>query len=185
MAYVTLAEFRDHLGPIAQSQTNDAMLALALAAAEESVNQHCGRTFGAVGASETRTFDGGSCRILIDDCSAFTAVTHSVDRTTFSAVTVTPWLEPANTSPKTTLVATSPFDRWVRVTGTFGYGSTPSSVKTATLIKAARIFKRRESPTGVEGSSEFGLVRITRGEDADCVLLLSPYVRADRTMGLA
>lgn len=184
MSYATLNDLRTFLGYPAAVTADDTLLASALSAAEEAVDDFCGRTFGAVSASAARIFDGGSARVLIDDAATVTLVEESSDRSTWSTVTGS-WLEPANSTPKTTLVNDGGFARFVRVTGTWGYGSTPERVSTATLIKAAALFKRKDSPRGVEGFGEFGVVRISNREDPDVVALLAKLRRVDRTMGLA
>ena len=71
----------------------------------------------------------------------------------------------------------------MRATGTWGYRSVPDRVKMATLIKAARLYERRKSTTGVIGVTDFGEVRISRQSDPDVADLLDPLRRADRAMG--
>lgn len=63
----------------------------------------------------------------------------------------------------------------VQVTATWGYPEVPADVEMATRIKAARLFRRKDSPEGVAGTSEFGVVRISRSEDPDVVSLLAPF----------
>lgn len=187
MAHATLAQLRAHLGIQAGITTDDPSLSLALATAEEAVNQFCGRTFTVPAedaADEERIYDGGRRRVLIDDFVTVTTVEQSYDRESWSERTDY-WLEPANGDPKTTVASRLPFATWVRVTGVPGMTLLPPSVTQATLIKAARLFKRKDSPTGTEGSGDFGIVRITRFEDPDVVLLLTPFVRADVAMGIA
>jgi hypothetical protein len=52
----------------------------------------------------------------------------------------------------------------------------PDEVHTATLIQAARIFKRRGSPEGVAGFGDLGLVRVA-ALDADVETMLAEYLR--------
>ena len=47
--------------------------------------------------------------------------------------------------------------------------------KLATLIQAARLFKRKESPEGVLGGNDFGIVRVGTRVDPDVEMLLAPY----------
>lgn len=63
----------------------------------------------------------------------------------------------------------------VQVTGVWGWSAVPPPVKTACMIKAARLLTRMQSPHGIAGIGEFGLVRINRSEDGDVVSLLDPY----------
>jgi hypothetical protein len=66
----------------------------------------------------------------------------------------------------------------VQVTAKWGWPAVPDAVVQATLIKAARLYHRKDSPQGVAGFGDFGPVRISRGEDPDiCSLLDNGYVR--------
>jgi hypothetical protein len=123
---------------------------------------------------------------MIDDAQTVTLVEHSADHIVWIAVpTIYWWTNPENTLPKTTVVSPVGFLEWVRVTGTFGFGTVPASVKRATLMMAAKLHKRRDSISGVEGFGDFGVVRVSTRQDADIVNLLSQYTRWDRSLGLA
>lgn len=63
----------------------------------------------------------------------------------------------------------------IRITGVYGWSSTPKAVETATIIQASRIFKRFDSPLGVAGFGDFGAVRVSRFLDPDVEQLVSPY----------
>ena len=62
----------------------------------------------------------------------------------------------------------------VQVTGVFGFASIPSAIKQATILASLRAYKRFESPTGVLGFSDVGVVRIGR-LDPDVERLVAPY----------
>jgi hypothetical protein len=62
----------------------------------------------------------------------------------------------------------------VQVTGVFGFASIPIAVKQATILASLRAYKRYESPTGVLGFSDMGVVRIGR-LDPDVQRLVDPY----------
>jgi hypothetical protein len=62
---------------------------------------------------------------------------------------------------------------YASVDAVWGWPTIPVAVNQANLLKAARIYKRRESVNATLGFDEFAL-RITR-EDADVMDLLSPY----------
>lgn len=186
MAYATVDELRAHLDFPDANHSQDADLSTILDVATQQVADYTGRTFGSVSGSAARIFDGCTGRVLIDDAATVTVVAQSSDRQTWSTVTATEWwTEPANTTPLTVVCGLATFDRWVRVTGTWGYAATvPDPVAQATLMVAARLWKRRSSPTGVEGFGDFGIIRPTR-TDSDVAAMLAPYRRADRVMGLA
>lgn len=60
------------------------------------------------------------------------------------------------------------------ITGTWGWSAVPAAVKAACRMQVARIFKRQESPLGVAGFGEFGVVRLSQ-LDPDVVSMLAPY----------
>ena len=62
----------------------------------------------------------------------------------------------------------------VRVTGVFGFASVPIAIRQATILSALRAYKRYESPTGVLGFSDMGVVRVGR-LDPDVQRLIDPY----------
>jgi hypothetical protein len=63
----------------------------------------------------------------------------------------------------------------VQVTGVFGFASVPIAIKQATILSALRAYKRYESPTGVLGFSDMGVVRIGSRLDPDVARLIDPY----------
>lgn len=62
----------------------------------------------------------------------------------------------------------------VQVTGVFGFSSVPIAIKQATILASLRAYKRYESPTGVLGFSDMGVVRVGR-LDPDVERLVAPY----------
>ena len=48
----------------------------------------------------------------------------------------------------------------VQVTGTFGWPAVPLNVKTAALLLAPDLFRRKDAPFGIAGVNEFGVLRI-------------------------
>lgn len=65
----------------------------------------------------------------------------------------------------------------VEITGIWGWPTIPHTVRQACLIQSSRILKRRHSPEGVIGPSEFGVVRVSTRLDPDVQQLLDPYRR--------
>jgi hypothetical protein len=63
----------------------------------------------------------------------------------------------------------------VRVTGVWGWSAVPIAVKQATIIQASRIFKRLDSPLGVAGFGDMGVVRVGSRLDPDVQHLVDPY----------
>lgn len=62
----------------------------------------------------------------------------------------------------------------VQVTGVFGFAAIPIAIKQATILAALRAYKRYESPTGVLGFSDMGVIRIGR-LDPDVQRLVDPF----------
>ena len=58
------------------------------------------------------------------------------------------------------------------------------AVKQAAFIKAARIYRRANTPEGFAAGEAFGAIRVSSREDPDVAMLLAPYVKAGNS-GLA
>lgn len=67
--------------------------------------------------------------------------------------------------------------RPLQVTAPPGWSQIPYEVEQATIIRAAAIFKRRESINGVAGFGDFGPVRISTRRDPDVAALLDNYIK--------
>jgi len=65
----------------------------------------------------------------------------------------------------------------VRVEATYGWPAVPAPVKTATILQAARLWTRYDSPLGVAGFGEMGAMRVSFKADPDVSMLLQPYRR--------
>jgi hypothetical protein len=62
----------------------------------------------------------------------------------------------------------------VQIVARFGFASIPTAIKQATILSSLRAYKRYESPTGVLGFSDIGVVRVGR-LDPDVERLIQPY----------
>lgn len=65
----------------------------------------------------------------------------------------------------------------IKVTGVFGWPSVPIAIKQASIIQASRIYKRLDSPLGVAGFSDMGVLRVSTNLDPDVAQLVMPYKR--------
>lgn len=190
MPYVTLAELKVHLG--IGDTGDDATLQVALDAAEEQVNAYTGRRFTADGAGVVRYYealDRGT--VAIDPLSSLTDLAVAVDQdgdgvfedtlTVDVDYRLAPYNAAVLSAPWTSLVALTgttfpPGPRRVKVTGRWGWPAVPASVKQATRIQAAFLWKRKDAPFGVAGSPEFGNeLRILASLDPTARDLLRPY----------
>jgi len=188
MAYLELAHLKDLFKLSDNYDADDAALTANASSAIEAVSAYTGgREF--IPADEivetTRKFDtrGRFTDPFIADFIDFSLVETSSDNVNWTeraGCWGTPIEAPDNNEPFTGLESFAPFERFLRVTGRFGYGSVPSKVFDATLIYAAALFKRRDTPTGVEFGGEFGALRISRYTDPTVAQLLDPLVRTDK-----
>jgi hypothetical protein len=62
----------------------------------------------------------------------------------------------------------------VQVVGTFGWASVPRAIKMATILLSTRLYKRMDSPLGVAGVGELGVIRVSR-IDPDIDALIAPF----------
>jgi hypothetical protein len=188
--YATLADIRGFGGVPAGDTGDDALLELAVEAASRQVDAYTGRTFY-TDADVMRLTATDATRVDvrpgITTTTGLAVATDEDDDGTYETtwtIDVGYRLEPLNApmtgDPWTSLVA-RPGYRFpthagaVRVTATFGTGSVPAPVKQATLILAAKLWKRKDAVFGVAGSPEYGSeVRILAG-DRDAERLLEQY----------
>lgn len=188
--YCTLADVKAALR--ITDTIDDTLIESSVNSASRMIDQYCNRNFYSGSAGEVRYYkanDGFIC--WIDDAQSITEIkTSSTDPLIFD----TTWQSgdyqvlPANRwangayYPITGITATDNylFPVWadmalVKVTGTFGWASVPDSIKFATIIQASRLFKRLESPLGVAGVSDMGIMRVGSNIDGDVAQLINPF----------
>lgn len=193
MSHVTLQDLRDFIGLSDSVSASDADLTRAISAASDKVNGWCGREFVVAGsaAAKVYSFRPGSTYLPVNDIATATGliVEWSSDYTTWTTVTAD-WhlgpLQPRTGHPYTCLEPNYPGTCWygayARVTASYGWTAILDGVKQATLMEAHRLWRRRTSPTGTEGVSDFGPVRVSTRPDPDIAALLSDF---DRRVGIA
>jgi hypothetical protein len=187
--YAPLSLIKSQLNIPAADTTRDAELRQKLDSASRSVEQHCdGRRFYLDDTVSQRLYTtagrvvrlrDGTERLRVDDIGDLTdAVVEVGDGTTWTAVT-TYETHPENALAKgqavTALVALSgefSINRRARVATRWGWPLVPTAVPEATLLQATRLYRRKDSPEGVAGSSEWGVVRVVR-LDPDVQALLA------------
>ena len=188
--YCTLADVKASLR--ITDTIDDALIENSINAASRMIDQYCNRYFYSGTAGEVRYFkatDAYNC--WIDDAQSISALeTSSTDPLIFD----TTWgagdyqVLPANRTanggyyPITGITATDNylFPVWadmalVKVTGQFGWSSVPDPIKFACIIQASRLFKRLESPLGVAGVSDMGIMRVGSNIDGDVAQLINPF----------
>lgn len=188
-AYPTVEALADYLS--IETADHEETLVIACNAASRDVDAHCNQRFWNQG-TVTHTYRPFTARTLkIDAFSAITTVKHdSADNGTFDVTwTSTDYqLEPANIITNlpyayrridavgTRTFPCSGWRRRVQVVGTGGWSAVPSQVQQASLIQAARLFTRHDSPHGVVGGFDIGPIRVSTITDPDVLLLLADFV---------
>lgn len=191
--YATLAEMRSWLGITDVADTGfDSIIESAVEAASRAIDHETGRFFYSV-VSSARTYLADDPRDLrVHDFQSVTAV--SVDENNDGVFELswasTDWqvypANPVNGRPFTRLEAidrylfpVGGFRRNIQVTGTWGWSAVPKPVNQACKIHAARLFKRKDSVSGVLGLDGMGAtVRLSAG-DSDVLSLIAPFRRLD------
>jgi len=196
--YVTVPELRSQLAD-AGTELDLWQLERAVVGTSRAVDDYCAR--GATGAPgrfwrdatpTVRVYaprDTGTVRT--DDIATATGLTVKTDTggdgtfaTTLAAADyqLEPWNADTDGRPwrRISMVsgATLPWHQsrpTVQVTARFGWPAVPEPVRVAARLKAARLFRRKDSPDGMRGFGEFGVVRISKFEDPDVAMLLDPY----------
>lgn len=188
--YATLAEIKARLSIPTATTTDDAILEAVVEAASRSIDAATGRVFYATTATKYYTADDGNL-LFVDDLITVTTLKTDADgdRTYEDTWATTDYdLEPYNTSPKVQIRLAPNGARYfpstrkgVEIAGSWGYnatGSYPDMINEATLIQAARLFKRKDSPFGIIGTPETGVARLPK-LDMDVRQLIQPFVRIE------
>jgi hypothetical protein len=187
--YCTLNDLKASLRIPVSDTIDDDLLELAIESASRDIDQASERFF--YSSAETRIFmPQDSLNTVIDDLSAVSTIkTSSAANGTFDITWTSSdyQLMPLNGIAGGMVL---PYDRiyavgdyWfpqagqeatVQVTGTFGFTSVPTAIKQATVLLSARIFKRNDSPGGVMGFGDLGIIRVGR-MDPDIEKLIQPF----------
>lgn len=186
--YTTLSEVKGILR--ITDSVDDNLLNTCIEAASRQIDTHCERVFSF--ATATRLYAPRDSYVTeIDDMISLTSLKSSSAADGVFDIT---WaaddyqLEPLNGlsggaySPYTSIRAVGDYlyttvghEATVRVEGVFGYGTAvPVDVRQAANLLAIRQFKRYDSPLGVAGFGDIGVVRVSR-VDPDIEGLLAPY----------
>ena len=193
--YTTLQEVKNILRLGTAVSDDDVLLERCIESASRHIDRYCERSFTA--GSATRVFTpNDSYLVEIDDLITLTTLKTSTDA---DGVFDTTWgsgdyqLEPLNGiaggvyTPYTRIRAVGDYlfptvnwpesqgDATVQVVGLFGYATAvPTDVIQACNFLAVREYKRYDSPLGVAGFGEIGVVRVSR-TDPDIEALLAPF----------
>lgn len=173
--------------------TDDALLELAVESASRMIDSVAERVFYSAGTA-TRTFAAARDDLVqIDDCRTITTLKTSTnaDYIYDQTWTVTDYQgEPLNqlvagqSTPFTRVRATGDYNfpvasgvATVEIVGVWGFATVPTAIKQACVIQSAREFKRFDSPLGVAGYGDLGVMRVSRYLDPDVEMLVRPWMR--------
>ena len=199
--YASLNQIKTALRiPLADS-VDDSLLEMAVESASRLIDGYCNRSFISAGTAARYYATNDPYVVQIDDARTITSVETSSSEDGIYDVT---WNVTAHTGdvqaeplndyiggivwPYTRLRAIGdyvfPIDRetTVKVTASWGWPAIPTTVQQAAIIQGSRIFKRLDSPLGVAGFGDLGVMRVSRGLDPDVGILVEAY---RRFMGVA
>ena len=205
MAYPTVDEVCSHIG--VDDTSENGRVAVALNSAIRDCEAYTGYRFVPDSVVSTRTFRPVYGQVILDSGSSIATTTGLIVKTDDSLVGTygTTWtvdtdyvLEPfdgvgpdgSTGWPYTRVVGVgaryfpqSYTRRSVQITATWGWAETPAQVKTAVLLRAAALWKRKDAPYGVAGFADLGAFRVR--EDPDVESLLELYVHPMRNAMVA
>lgn len=173
--------------------TDDTLLELAVESASRMIDSVAERTFYNGGTATRQFAPMRSDLVQIDDCRTITTLRTSTnaDYVFDQTWTVTDFQgEPLNqlvagqSTPFTRIRATGDYNfptamniATVEVVGVWGFATVPTAIKQACVIQSAREFKRFDSPLGVAGYGDLGVMRVSRYLDPDVEMLVRPWMR--------
>lgn len=191
--YATLAALKAQLTIDPTDSSRDDALTMALDAASRAIDRATGRRFWLDAAPTARVrallrntvTDEDGDHLLIPDIGSLDGLTVEVGRAgAWSDITASVDPEPPEALDSggsiTSLLLVG--SRWpagggqrARITARWGWPAVPPDITQATLIQASRLYKRKDSPEGVMGSAEWGVVRLSR-RDPDVWALIEPLI---------
>jgi hypothetical protein len=198
--YCTLEQLREQFKD-PDGLLDVALLERAINATSRAIDKPTGRRFWLDDTATARTYRPRSADgVWVHDIASTTGLIVQTD-TTGDGSWATTWerdvdyeLSPTDAAedgrPWTRLVAigdkrfipgrdgTRPLRATLKVTAKRGFAEVPVEVEQACILKAAKLFKRKDSPEGfASGFGDFGPVRISKFEDPDVWALIEPLIR--------
>jgi hypothetical protein len=188
--YVTRADVQNALGLGTATLVPDSEeIDQVVTSVSRAIDDYCGRFFYSVAGTVTFTADD-YLFLPIGDWSAVSSVKTDENNDGTCEVTLTSGTDYRLATnkvvpgwPYTAIQITSfgshtlplGVTEGVEVVGTRGWTAVPEPVKAAALLQSARVHARRQTPFGVAGSPEGGIVRLLSRLDPDVELMLRPY----------
>jgi hypothetical protein len=186
--YATLTELK--AARRISSTDDDTALQTVLTVASRAIDRKTGRRFYLDASATARTYnprgrvvgtDDGHL-LIVDDMGSTTGLTvetGSAGGATWTATTdyeTDPINAIATNAPITGLLSIGGYwEGRIRVTARWGWPTVPDEIKQATILLANRLYLRKDSPQGITGSADWGVIRVSRW-DPDVEALVSPFV---------
>lgn len=172
---------------------DDSLLELSIESASREIDGYTQRTFFNGGSAVKYYYPEDSFTVITDDLQSVTELATAVDNDIYDTIWTTGdyQLEPLNgirggiPQPYTQIRAVGDFlfptwyreprgEATVRVTGVWGWASVPVQIRQACILLASRHYKRYDSPLGVAGFGDLGVMRVGR-VDPDVENLIAPF----------
>lgn len=187
-SYAGISDVKEFLGIESSNIQNDQNIERAIDAAEKLIERTTGRVFTLSASATARTFATSPCEtdLIIDDVGTLTGLvveTGTFGSSTWDTVADTDYeVGPVNAIargvPVTVVLRPSGWgtgNSRVRVTAKWGWPEVPADVIQATILQAVRLLKRKDSPGGVYGSADWGLIRVSK-VDPDVMALVQHFM---------
>lgn len=190
-AYATLNELK--AATRIADNVDDSLLEMAIESASRAIDSYTNRNFYSSGTATRYYAPQNSYICETDDIISLSSLTtlDADDNYTVTWATKDYQLEPLNgfvdgfSVPYTRIRAIDDYvfetlggQATVKIVGVFGYATAvPMSIKQATIIQASRIYKRLDSPLGVAGFGDLGVVRVGSKLDPDVAQLVDSFRR--------
>lgn len=188
--YATLAQMKSSIRIPSADTIDDAMLEMAVESASRMIDAECDRNFFSSGTA-TRDFVPSDAHVVdTDDLTEIVSV--KLDDQGDLTFLITLQTSDFQAEPVNQRVSGNAFPIYrlrmigdfllpiygkqatVRIQGIYGFIPQPIQITQATLIQAARIFKRADSPLGVAGFGDMGAIRVGK-VDPDVSQLIRPF----------
>ena len=188
--YCTLTEVKAALR--ITDNIDDTLLENAVEAASRRIDGECSRRFYIDATTSARTYAANrSTFVFVDDIATTTGLVVKVDDTFSGSYSTTltvgtdyqnePMNAAAQNEPITLLRALNvgfPVEgngrALIEVTAKWGWPAIPDAIREATVLLAARQFKRLDSPLGVAGFGDLGAI-VVRRIDPDVAAMVAPF----------
>jgi len=187
--YATLAQVKSALR--ITDTVDDTLLEMAIESASRAIDSYANRNFYSAGTATRYYVPQDALVTVIDDLISLTTLesSSSIDQDYDLTWTAGEYqLEPLNglvdglATPYTQIRAIGnrywnvlDGEATIKITGTWGFASVPIAVTQACVIQSSRIYKRLDSPLGVAGFGDLGVMRVSQKLDPDVAQLVDSY----------